>query len=234
MFYVFDITKDKQEVVDNVSEESEDEIKPDTQEEVGCIEEEPIKENKRPLLFSDFMEEEKDSFTYLENSDDSYHVGSIPLDDKKTIKQVVKSASYVFRYPRYILKEKVLGFLESKLDDLVHYDVYFPDYKLSFDVSGDYTKHYSESFKEYFEDLITRIRPRDMTISYYDDSMTITSLKVIETGVIEVVTDNGVKTLLLNNPNISFHKVLGYIRELSDMGEDSLTLKFLPEFFVEI
>lgn len=228
---------------DSESEDLEEEIvnTEDTeQEEIPSEEDEKEKEEvtkdnilRYPLL-SDFMEEDKDTFTYLANDNGSYHVCSIPLDDKKHIRQVVKSPNYIFRYPRLLLKDKVLGFRCTQDEGILTYMVYFPDFKLFFEVDEEYSKPYSESFKEYFEDLVTRVRPRDMIINKYKSSMTINSLKVIETGILEVITEGKIKRLLLNNPSISFHNVLDYIRELSDQGEDTLTLKFLPEFFVEI
>lgn len=191
---------------------------------------------EKPILLSSFMEEDKESFTYLVNHDGSYHVQSIPISDKKEIKQAVKSGSYIFRYPRFILKDKVLGFVQDnkELDSCVEYTIFFPEYSLTFTVDSEYTKPYSESFKEYFEDLVTRVRPRNLKLAHYENEITISSLKVIETGILEVVTDIGTKNLLLINKHISFHRILDYIRELSDLGEDRLTLKLLPEFFVEI
>ena len=232
-----EISEDNPEDTDSKKEEEkEDNIEDsNTTEDPQNLEEETdsSEEKVKPLLFSDFMEEDRDSFTYLESENGSYHVNSIPLEDKKAIRQAVKSANYIFRYPKYILKDKVLGFSVETTDKL-HYDVFFPEYKLSFDVGEDYIKPYSESFKDYFEDLITRVRPDNMSLHYYENAITLTALKVIETGILEVNTDEGIKTLLLNSPNISFHRVLDYIRELSDSGEDTLTLKFLPEFFVEV
>ena len=206
---------------------------PEEEPEVEEVKEEPGMKD-RPLFLSDFMVEDKDSFSYLSHNLGSYQVQSIPLDDKKSIKQVVKSSDYIFRYPRYILKDKVLGFSVENTGNELFYCVYFPEYKLFFQVDSDYIKPYSESFKEYFEDLITRIRPRGMRIERYNSSVTINSLKVRETGVLEVSTSTGNKLLLLSNPSVSFHCILDYIRELSDQGEDTLTLKLLPEFFEEV
>lgn len=191
---------------------------------------------EKPVLLSDFMDEDKETFNYLSHDATGfYQVLSLPLDDKKSIRHAVKSTDYVFRYPRYVLRDKVLGFY-SEIDekDFITYTVFFPEYTLRFSVDDDHVKPYSESFKEYFEDLVTRVRPANMRLDGYKTSLTINSLKVVETGILEVSTDSGTKTLILNNPHISFHSLLGYIRELSDQGEDTLTLKILPEFFTEI
>ena len=223
------------------TDESENEESDDIEESEGIEEKEEIEEveemveETKPILLSDFMYEDKDAFTYLSHDAGSYQVLSIPMDDKKGIRQAVKSSAYIFRYPKFLLKDKVLGFTQTAETTDILYKVFFPEYSLSFKVDDNYMKSsYSESFKEYFEDLVTRTRPKDIVIEKYKSSITINSLKVIETGILEVSTDKGTKHLLLKNPNVSFHCILDYIRELSDQGEETLTLKLLPEFFVEI
>lgn len=242
--------KEDGEFSNNEEESSDEETKEDSQEnsitndkedseEESLSLEEPeedtqIEDKIKPVMFSDFMDEDRESFTYLENINDSYHVNSVPLNDKSTIRKIVKSPNYIFRYPKYILRDKVLGYTLTESKGCLRYDVFFPEYKFSFNVGEGYAKAYSESFKEYFEDLINRVRPENMNIQKYEKSITLKALKVIETGVLEMQTDKGIKTFLLVNPDVSFHRVLDYIRELSDMGEDTLTLKFIPEFFVEL
>ena len=201
--------------------------------------EEPVEDNKskvvktKPVLFSDFMDrKDSDSFTFLERNGGSYTLITLGLENKKAIQKAVRSPNYIFRYPKFVLRDTVLGFVENKKDSLILYTVYFPEYSLSFTVSADYQKPYSQSFKEYFEDLITRIRPMNMRIDHYNNSVTITSLKVLETGLLELDTTMGTEKYLLNNNDISFYSVLDYIRTLSDQGMDKIKLPLIPEFFV--
>lgn len=201
--------------------------------------EEPVEDNRskvvktKPVLFSDFMDrKDSDSFTFLERNGGSYTLITLGLENKKAIQKAVRSPNYIFRYPKFVLRDTVLGFVENKKDSLILYTVYFPEYSLSFTVSADYQKPYSQSFKEYFEDLITRIRPMNMRIDHYNNSVTITSLKVLETGLLELDTTMGTEKYLLNNNDISFYSVLDYIRTLSDQGMDKIKLPLIPEFFV--
>lgn len=201
--------------------------------------EEPVEDNRskvvktKPILFSDFMDrKDSDSFTFLERNGGSYTLITLGLENKKAIQKAVRSPNYIFRYPKFFLRDTVLGFVENKKDSLILYTVYFPEYSLSFTVSADYQKPYSQSFKEYFEDLITRIRPMNMRIDHYNNSVTITSLKVLETGLLELDTTMGTEKYLLNNNDISFYSVLDYIRTLSDQGMDKIKLPLIPEFFV--
>lgn len=201
--------------------------------------EEPVEDNRskvvktKPVLFSDFMDrKDSDSFTFLERNGGSYTLITLGLENKKAIQKAVRSPNYIFRYPKFVLRDTVLGFVENKKDSLILYTVYFPEYSLSFTVSADYQKPYSQSFKEYFEDLITRIRPMNIRIDHYNNSVTITSLKVLETGLLELDTTMGTEKYLLNNNDISFYSVLDYIRTLSDQGMDKIKLPLIPEFFV--
>lgn len=200
---------------------------------------EPVEDNRskvvktKPVLFSDFMDrKDSDSFTFLERNGGSYTLITLGLENKKAIQKAVRSPNYIFRYPKFVLRDTVLGFVENKKDSIILYTVYFPEYSLSFTVSADYQKPYSQSFKEYFEDLITRIRPMNMRIDHYNNSVTITSLKVLETGLLELDTTMGTEKYLLNNNDISFYSVLDYIRTLSDQGMDKIKLPLIPEFFV--
>ena len=202
-------------------------------EEVEDVEEK--EEEKHIVLLSDFMDEVEDSFTYLTHSAGSFTLHSIPINSRREIKLAVKSPSYVFRYPKYVLRDNALGFEESPTEGyMIHYRVYFPNYILSFDVPPEHKKPYPLSFKDYFEDLVTRIRPLNMEIEKLNDSITINSIKVIETGIIEVVSMGSVERYLLNNHHISFFDVLAYIRELSDHGEDTLVLKLIPAYFSRV
>lgn len=193
-----------------------------------------IKERISPLL-SDFMSEDNDSFTYLCNKDGFYQVCSIPKEDKKSIRMAVKSPDYIFRYPKFSLKDKVLGFHHHTDGNTECYEVYFPEYSVYFEVDNEYKKPFGESFKEYFEDLVQRVRPRNMGLEKYDNGITITSLKVLEIGLLEVITDKGRQVkLLLNNDDLSFNTILDYIREISDTGEESINLPILSTFFKEV
>ena len=217
-------------------EESEKEENKDNydMEEVEYVKEK--EEEKHIVLLSDFMDEVEDSFTYLTHSAGSFTLHSIPINSRREIKLAVKSPSYVFRYPKYVLRDNALGFEESPTEEgyMIHYRVYFPNYILSFDVPPEHKKPYPLSFKDYFEDLVTRIRPLNMEIEKLSDSITINSIKVIETGIIEVVSMGSIERYLLNNHHISFFDVLAYIRELSDHGEDTLVLKLIPAYFSRV
>ena len=217
-------------------EESEKEENKDNydMEEVEDVKEK--EEEKHIVLLSDFMDEVEDSFTYLTHSAGSFTLHSIPINSRREIKLAVKSPSYVFRYPKYVLRDNALGFEESPTEEgyMIHYRVYFPNYILSFDVPPEHKKPYPLSFKDYFEDLVTRIRPLNMEIEKLNDSITINSIKVIETGIIEVVSMGSIERYLLNNHHISFFDVLAYIRELSDHGEDTLVLKLIPAYFSRV
>ena len=203
-------------------------------EEVEDVEEK--EEEKHIVLLSDFMDEVEDFFTYLTHSAGSFTLHSIPINSRREIKLAVKSPSYVFRYPKYVLRDNALGFEEHPTEEgyMIHYRVYFPNYILSFDVPPEHKKPYPLSFKDYFEDLVTRIRPLNMEIEKLNDSITINSIKVIETGIIEVVSMGSIERYLLNNHHISFFDVLAYIRELSDHGEDTLVLKLIPAYFSRV
>lgn len=185
----------------------------------------------RPVLFSDFMDECVDEFTYLMHSNGSFDLNSIPMGDRKDIKNAVKNPTYVFRYPKFILRDPVLGYSELVASTEIVYKVYFPEYCLSFSVPQEYKKPYSVHFKEFFEDLINRYRPDNIDILYYNSETTITSIKVIETGIIEVMEKGLSHTYILKNKDVSFYEVLAYIRELSDMGDDTLSLKLIPAYF---
>ena len=217
-------------------EESEKEENKDNydMEEVEYVKEK--EEEKHIVLLSDFMDEVEDSFTYLTHSAGSFTLHSIPINSRREIKLAVKSPSYVFRYPKYVLRDNALGFEEIPTEEgyMIHYRVYFPNYILSFDVPPEHKKPYPLSFKDYFEDLVTRIRPLNMEIEKLSDSITINSIKVIETGIIEVVSMGSIERYLLNNHHISFFDVLAYIRELSDHGEDTLVLKLIPAYFSRV
>lgn len=200
-----------------------------------CDNTEVVEETKKSVRLSDFMDECRDDFTYLTHANGSFNIISLPIVARKEIKNAVKSQHYIFRYPKFVLREPVLGFSEHKIttDDIINvvYTVYFPESRLTFMVPVEYVKPYSTSFKEYFEDLVTRIRPENMVLDLYNDASIITSIKVIETGIIEVVENGETKQFILNNNHISFYEVLAYIRELSDLGEDTLTLKLIPAYF---
>ena len=215
------------------SEKEENKDNYDMKEVEGVKEKE---EEKHIVLLSDFMDEVEDSFTYLTHSAGSFTLHSIPINSRREIKLAVKSPSYVFRYPKYVLRDNALGFEESPIEEgyMIHYRVYFPDYILSFDVPSEHKKPYPLSFKDYFEDLVTRIRPLNMALEKLNDSITINSIKVIETGIIEVVSMGSIERYLLNNHHISFFDVLAYIRELSDHGEDTLVLKLIPAYFSRV
>ena len=191
-------------------------------------------DKEEDVLLSDFMDVDTDSFTFLERSSDGYFLCSLSLEDKKTIKQAVRSPNYIFRYPRLTLRDSVLGYKENKLDTTIHYDVYFPDYSLSFNIPCDYVKPYSQTFKDYFEDLVSRIRPDHLSIKHYNDSVTISSLKVVETGLLELTTENGVDKYLINNYDVSFYAILDYIRGISDQGSEHIELKMIPAYFRKI
>ena len=193
-------------------------------------------EKNQIVLLSDFMDEVEDSFTYLTHSAGSFTLHSIPINSRREIKLAVKSPSYVFRYPKYVLRDNALGFEESPTEEgyMIHYRVYFPDYILSFDVPSEHKKPYPLSFKDYFEDLVTRIRPLNMALEKLNDAVSINSIKVIETGIIEVVSNGNMERYLLSNPHISFFDVLAYIRDLSDHGEDTLVLKLIPAYFSRV
>ena len=203
-------------------------------EEVEDVEEK--EEEKHIVLLSDFMDEVEDSFTYLTHSAGSFTLHSIPINSRREIKLAVKSPSYVFRYPKYVLRDNALGFEESPTEEgyMIHYRVYFPDYILSFDVPSEHKKPYPLSFKDYFEDLVTRIRPLNMALEKLNDAVSINSIKVIETGIIEVISNGNMERYLLSNPHISFFDVLAYIRDLSDHGEDTLVLKLIPAYFSRV
>lgn len=204
---------------------------------MGKVEDvEEKEEEKHIVLLSDFMDEVEDSFTYLTHSAGSFTLHSIPINLRREIKLAVKSPSYVFRYPKYVLRDNALGFEESPTEEgyMIHYRVYFPNYILSFDVPSEHKKPYPISFKDYFEDLVTRVRPLNMTLEKLNDAVAINSIKVIETGIIEVVSNGNMERYLLNNPHISFFDVLAYIRDLSDHGEDTLVLKLIPAYFSRV
>lgn len=99
------------------TDESENEESNDVEESEGDEEKEEIEEveemveETKPILLSDFMYEDKDAFTYLSHDAGSYQVLSIPMDDKKGIRQAVKSSAYIFRYPKFLLKDKVLSLI---------------------------------------------------------------------------------------------------------------------------
>lgn len=220
----FEEIKDDVEEVENKEDTENKEIE-------NCDMEEKEEVLTRPVLFSDFMDECEDDFTYLIHSNGSFDLNSIPMSDRKDIKNAVKNPTYVFRYPKFVLRDSVLGYSEELASTELFYKVYFPDYCLSFSVPQEYKKPYSIHFKEYFEDLINRYRPDNMGILYYNNDVTITSIKVIETGIIEIVEKGNQQKYILKNKNVSFYEVLAYIRELSDMGEDSISLKLIPAYF---
>ena len=226
------------EELDNESKEEENiEEEIPVQEENIDIEEDKIvdtEESSHTVLLSDFMETDSDNFTFLERSGDNYSLVSYPLTDKKLIQKAVRSSDYIFRYPKLHLKDPVLGYAESSSDNNIEYSVYFPEYSLHFTVPMEYKKPYSLSFREYFDDLVSRIRPDNMELLDYPNSVSITSLKVIETGLLELNTDSGTSRYLLNNHSINFYAVLDYIRGVSDQGMDQIKLKFIPEFFVKL
>lgn len=224
---------------DDLNSSDEESGKEENKDNYDMEEVEDVKEKedeKHIVLLSDFMDEVEDSFTYLTHSAGSFTLHSIPINSRREIKLAVKSPSYVFRYPKYVLRDNALGFEESPTEEgyMIHYRVYFPNYILSFDVPSEHKKPYPLSFKDYFEDLVTRIRPLNMKIEKLNDSITINSIKVVETGVIEVVSMGSIERYLLNNHHISFFDVLAYIRELSDHGEDTLVLKLIPAYFSRV
>lgn len=186
-----------------------------------------------PVLLSDFMDLVEDEFTFLQKEGDSYIIESLPMDDRKRIQKAVKGKNYIFRYPKYVLRDDVLGYKETEYVDekRVDYLVYFPDYSLSFTVPLEYKKPYSVSFVEYMNDLVARVRPDNLYLSHYTDSVTITNLKVIETGILELETSIGTDKYIQKVKEVSFYKVLDYIRELSDQGNDKLNLKLIPAYF---
>ena len=223
--------EEKEEQIYEEPEEKETSVKPVE----GVMDDKKELKIKNPVLLSDFMDRaDSDSFTFLKREPGGYSLMTMGLDNKKEIQKAVRSPNYIFRYPRFVLRDPVLGFVEDKQDNLIHYTVYFPEYSLSFTVSSDYQKPYSQSFKEYFEDLVTRIRPMGLAKYNYKDSVIITSLKILETGLLELETTMGTEKYLLNDNGISFYAVLDYIRTVSDQGADRIKLSLIPEFFVRI
>lgn len=185
----------------------------------------------------DFMEDDPDLFTYLTGTGDNYSIESILIDNKPAIKRAVRSESYLFRYPKLHLKDRLLGYFEDSSEDPC-YIMFFPEYSIFFQVPKAYKKLYAlsaSSMKEYFEDLVTRIRPQDLQKEEYPDPVTITSLKVAEPGIIEVSSESGTEKYLIQNRYVEFfYNILSYIRELSDSGMSSIPLRLIPKFFVKI
>ena len=189
-----------------------------------------------------FMVEDKSNFNYLEKVGICYTVSSIPIAKKEAIKRAVSGKSYLFRYPKYVLKDMVLGYKELwDNDKQCAYKFYFPEYSVTFTIPHgykkpflDFNKSLSSDLKDYLEDLVIRTHLYDLTVTPYKHTIPITSLKVLETGLIEVATKDGYKKLFLNNSDIDFYTILDYIRQLSDSGLEELELKILPEFFVDV
>jgi hypothetical protein len=222
----------------NESGEEVDEV-----EDIDLDEEEPpirnLAEKLQPVCLLDFMHEDPDVFSYLSCQNGIYSIESIPMDDKKAIRQAVKSPHYIFRYPKLVLNDPVLGYstVVDNKPNCTGYVIYFPDYSILLDVPNAYAKpeYSSLTMKEYLENLVQHIRPSNISILHYSDSITITSLKVIETGVIEVTTNSGTSRYTLRDDmgDLSFYSILHYIRELSDSGEDKITLKLIPQLFTQ-
>ena len=195
----------------------------------------------KKALLHDFMYDDKDVFSFLNYTDNAhtdFSILSIPVTDTRALRKAVSNKSlYIYRYPKLQLKDAVLGFHESAVsqsDSMISYSVYFPEYIIRFSVPSEHKKIYSVSFKDYFENLVSHIRPNNLTIEYLKDSLSIQSIKVIETGVIEVSTDDGVKTLCIKEKYncLSFYMVLSYIREESDrLPNKALSLPLLKEYF---
>lgn len=192
-------------------------------------------------LLHDFMYDDKETFSFLNYTNRNhtdFSILSIPVTDTRALRKAVSNKLlYIYRYPKLQLKDVVLGFNESatsQSDSTISYSVYFPEYIVRFNVPSEHKKIYSVSFKDYFENLVSHIRPNNLTIEYLKDSLSIQSIKVIETGVIEVSTDDGVKTLCIKEKYncISFYMVLSYIREESDRHPNkALSLPLLKEYF---
>lgn len=186
------------------------------------------------VCLMDFMEEDPSVFSYLSEDGDSYMVHSLPIENKAAIKKAVRGDGYLFRYPKLYLKDRVLGFFEDKSEDPC-YIMFFPEYSIFFQVPSSYKKPYSVPMKEYFEDLVSRIRPMDIQMDKYPSPVTITSLKVVEPGVIDVEVDNAKHRYQIQNRYIElFYNILSYVRGQSDMGMPSIPLSLIPKFFVEV
>lgn len=188
----------------------------------------------KELLLTDFMEEDKEVFSYLKKEGLYFVIESLPKEDSQAIRKVVRSPQYIFRYPKLHLKDFLLGYKEVKLDsNSVEYEMFFPEYSISFEVPISYKYcNTSQSFKEYFEDLVLRNRPTLLKKDIYDSFITITSLKVIETGVLELsIPDKGTVRYSQTDYNLSFYSLLEYIRDLSDQGSDKIEIAAIPRFF---
>lgn len=219
------------DVIEDVTEDN------DVEDENGLEGSQEQKEDSeiiKPVLLSDFMDNDTDSFTFLERNGDSYSLTTFSLDDKRQIKQAVRSPEYIFRYPKLTLRDTVLGYKEEKTESVIYYTVFFPDYEISFIVPSDYIKPYAQSFKDYFEDMVSRIRPDHLSIKHFNESITISSLKVIETGLLELNVNNKIEQYLIKNYDINFYSVLDYIRNMSDQGVEHIELKMIPAYFKKI
>ena len=179
----------------------------------------------------DFMEPDTENFTFLRKNGDTFSIESIPLTDKMEIKRAVRSPEYRFRYPVLKLKDPVLGYSKLKENS---YRVYFPGYIITMDVRPeDAIKEYQD-FKDYFETLCLRTRPTDMVRTFYPAYIKITSLQVLETGLVVVNEGDKVRKYEQIDSSIDFYTVLDYIRSLSDSGEEEIILPFFLTFFTEL
>ena len=191
----------------------------------------PYDIDEEEVTLLDFMEPNTENFTFLRKNGDIFNIESIPMTDKMEIKKAVRSPEYRFRYPILKLKDPVLGYSKLKENS---YRVYFPGYIITMDVRPEDTIKEYQTFKEYFEALCLHTRPSNMKKTFYPAYIKITSLQVLETGLVVVNEGDKVRKYVQTDPNIDFYTVLDYIRSLSDSGEEEIILPFFLTFFTEL
>lgn len=206
--------------------------------------EEPDKISFYDALYTDFMTTDNSVLSCLYHTKDKqdFEIRDIDLSQLKRsgnrTPSFPDSNLFIYRYPIYKLSAPILGFKEEELVTTIKYSVYFPEYIVSFIVTKDMKKPYIQSMTDYIDDMFNRQRPMELKIAKLFKSISIDSLRVVEAGILAVVTDTGNHKMFCVKDeynSISFFDVLAYIRDESDEHpDDSLSLKLLCEYFKEI